>query len=100
MRGDSPMLRLVRTRPNLPVLACRRVILCDDFASSFPLARALIAGQSIGALAFSSNTTLTSPQGGPMKRREFLKVAGAGMAASALAAPAIAQSMPEVRWRL
>src|SRR3954453_18898797 len=36
----------------------------------------------------------------PMKRREFLKVAGAGMATSAVAAPAIAQSMPEVRWRL
>src|SRR3981189_770498 len=35
-----------------------------------------------------------------MKRREFLKTAGAGMAASAVAAPAIAQSMPEVRWRL
>jgi TRAP-type mannitol/chloroaromatic compound transport system substrate-binding protein len=36
-----------------------------------------------------------------MKRREFLK--GAGMAAagtSVLAAPAIAQSMPEVKWRL
>ena len=35
-----------------------------------------------------------------MKRRDFLKVAGAGMATSAVAAPAIAQSMPEVRWRL
>jgi TRAP-type mannitol/chloroaromatic compound transport system substrate-binding protein len=35
-----------------------------------------------------------------MKRRDFLKAAGAGMTASAVAAPAIAQSMPEVRWRL
>ena len=35
-----------------------------------------------------------------MKRREFLKVGAAGLAASSLAAPAIAQSTPEVRWRL
>ena len=36
-----------------------------------------------------------------MKRREFLKTAGAGVAAStAVAAPAIAQSMPEIKWRL
>ena len=35
-----------------------------------------------------------------MKRRQFLKVAGAGGAASVIAAPAIAQSMPEVKWRV
>jgi TRAP-type mannitol/chloroaromatic compound transport system substrate-binding protein len=35
-----------------------------------------------------------------MKRRDFLKAGGVGLAASAVAAPAIAQSMPEVRWRL
>ena len=35
-----------------------------------------------------------------MKRREFLRAAGAGLATSALAAPAIAQSMPELKWRL
>ena len=35
-----------------------------------------------------------------MKRREFLKTAGAGLAASTtVAAPAIAQSMPELKWR-
>ena len=35
-----------------------------------------------------------------MKRRDFLKTAGVGVAASAIAAPAIAQSMPELKWRL
>jgi len=36
-----------------------------------------------------------------MKRREFLKVSAAGAAATAaVASPAIAQSMPEVKWRL
>lgn len=35
-----------------------------------------------------------------MKRREFLTTAGAASAAAAIASPAIAQSMPEVRWRL
>src|SRR6202022_224611 len=35
-----------------------------------------------------------------MKRRDFLKAGGAGLALSAIAAPAIAQSMPELKWRL
>lgn len=35
-----------------------------------------------------------------MKRRSFLTAAGVGMAASTLAAPAIAQSQPEIKWRL
>jgi TRAP-type mannitol/chloroaromatic compound transport system substrate-binding protein len=36
-----------------------------------------------------------------MKRREFLKSAGVGLAAStAIAAPAIAQSTPEIKWRM
>src|SRR6186713_179235 len=35
-----------------------------------------------------------------MKRRQFIKTAGAGLAPSAVAAPAIAQSSPEIKWRL
>jgi len=35
-----------------------------------------------------------------MKRREFLRAAGVGAASTALAAPALAQSMPEIKWRL
>src|SRR5947208_16493783 len=35
-----------------------------------------------------------------MKRRNFLQTAGAGLAATAIASPAIAQSMPETKWRM
>jgi TRAP-type mannitol/chloroaromatic compound transport system substrate-binding protein len=35
-----------------------------------------------------------------MKRRQFLTAAGAGLAASSVAMPAIAQSMPELKWRM
>ena len=35
-----------------------------------------------------------------MKRRQFLKVSAAGAAATAVASPAIAQSSPEIKWRL
>src|SRR5436305_14483113 len=35
-----------------------------------------------------------------MKRRQFLQTAGAGLAATAIASPAIAQSMPDTKWRL
>src|SRR5215813_5082666 len=35
-----------------------------------------------------------------MKRRDFLKVSAVGAAATAVAAPAIAQSAPEIKWRM
>src|SRR5258707_4366863 len=39
-------------------------------------------------------------QGGTMKRRQFLRAAAFAAAATAVAKPAIAQSMPELKWRL
>src|SRR5215208_958521 len=49
----------------------------------------------------AKRATTHSPTGmDSMKRRDFLKVTGIGAAGAAtLAAPAIAQSMPEIKWR-
>src|ERR1700686_5627317 len=35
-----------------------------------------------------------------MKRRDFLKVSASGAAVAAVASPAIAQSAPEIKWRM
>ena len=35
-----------------------------------------------------------------MKRRDFLKVSAGGAAVAAVASPAIAQSAPEIKWRM
>jgi TRAP-type mannitol/chloroaromatic compound transport system substrate-binding protein len=35
-----------------------------------------------------------------MKRRDFIKATGVGVAGAAVAAPAIAQSSPEIKWRM
>src|SRR5215510_14674213 len=43
---------------------------------------------------------LDTTRGNAMKRREFLRAAGASLAATTVAAPAIAQSNPEIKWRL
>src|SRR5690349_24984357 len=53
-------------------------------------------------VGLAKKATTHSPTGmDTMKRRDFLKVTGIGAAGAAtLAAPAIAQSMPELKWRL
>jgi len=35
-----------------------------------------------------------------MKRRDFIKATGVGVAGATIAAPAIAQSSPEIKWRM
>jgi TRAP-type mannitol/chloroaromatic compound transport system substrate-binding protein len=51
------------------------------------------------ALAKKGAHTVTSRED-IMKRREFIKAAGLGAVGAVIAAPAIAQSSPEIKWRL
>src|SRR5215207_7221267 len=55
-----------------------------------------------GCKGLAKKVMTCSPTGmDSMKRRDFLKVTGIGAAGAAtLAAPAIAQSMPELKWRV
>jgi len=46
------------------------------------------------------SSPLAAAKGKIMKRRQFLRAAGLGLATTAVAKPAIAQSMPELKWRL
>ncbi|MDP1911664.1 MAG: twin-arginine translocation signal domain-containing protein, partial [Hyphomicrobium sp.] len=51
-------------------------------------------------LGFSCGRRTDQQRGNAMKRRQFLQAAGVGLAASAVAAPAIAQSSPAIKWRM
>src|SRR6202171_960723 len=53
------------------------------------------------SLATKANQQQSHKGRNSMKRRDFIKVTGIGAAAAAtMAAPAIAQSMPEIKWRM
>src|SRR5215470_10701268 len=51
-------------------------------------------------LHMAKRTWQATPEERIMKRRQFLTAAGVGAAAAAIAKPAIAQSMPELTWRV
>src|ERR1700756_3121545 len=58
-------------------------------------------GSSLRKKAARTNFRKQHTQGRNMKRRDFIKVGGLGVAGAAtIAAPAIAQSMPEIKWRM
>src|SRR6202789_2109633 len=53
------------------------------------------------AASLDTKAADTSQGDNAMKRRDFIKVTGMGVAGAAtMAAPAIAQSMPEIKWRM
>src|SRR5215213_5800961 len=71
-----------------------REAVCHLCASEVAAARTIGKSSPPRSLARSSSRERT------MKRRQFLQTASAGLAAGAVAMPAVAQSMPEVKWRL
>jgi TRAP-type mannitol/chloroaromatic compound transport system substrate-binding protein len=68
-------------------------------ASSGILGRRVVKATMTGTIA-SSRRPITEDAGGDMNRRKFLARAGIGAATAAVATPAIAQSLPQVRWRI
>jgi TRAP-type mannitol/chloroaromatic compound transport system substrate-binding protein len=71
-----------------------------SFARETALVRARCFGSIFATEANRCSQTRKAQGVPPMKRRQFLSALGAGAAASAVAAPAIAQSNPEIKWRL
>src|SRR5437764_333231 len=52
--------------------------------------------------ATTLRASTSQPRGSPMtlKRRQFLSAGATALAAGAIAKPAVAQSAPEIKWRL
>jgi len=50
--------------------------------------------------AFARSPRRAAHESSSFKRRQFLKAAGIGVAATAIAKPAIAQTNPAIKWRL
>src|SRR5215510_12569433 len=89
--GDPPLCRRRRRSPNFlsQAMDCPVGFERLDCSRENAVGRSLVGGRLD-----------TTTRGNAMKRREFLQAAGLGLATSAVAAPAIAQSSPEIKWRL